>query len=99
MFSTDSLVNVRTKVVINAPGPFTDSITQMDNVKMKMIVQPSAGIHIMMPGYYSPKSMGLLHPATSNGQVTFFLLWQGERWVVKEKGMNRKVRVEDIRRD
>eukprot|EP00071_Canis_lupus_P015578 XP_005640453.1 glycerol-3-phosphate dehydrogenase, mitochondrial [Canis lupus familiaris] len=38
--------------------------------------QPSAGVHIVMPGYFSPESMGLLDPATSDGRVIFFLPWQ-----------------------
>ena len=71
--------DVRAKVVVNATGPFTDSIRQMDDAEVKTIVQPSAGIHVMFPGYYSPKSMGLLDPATSDGRVIFFLPWQGEK--------------------
>ena len=38
---------------------------------------PSAGIHIVLPDYYSPSNMGLLDPATSDGRVIFFLPWQG----------------------
>ena len=41
------------------------------------IVCPSAGIHIVLPDYYSPSNMGLLDPATSDGRVIFFLPWQG----------------------
>lgn len=70
--------DVRAKVVVNATGPFTDSIRQMDCEGVQKIVQPSAGLHIILPGYYSPKSMGLLDPATSDGRVIFFLPWQGK---------------------
>ena len=69
--------DVRAKVVVNATGPFTDTIRQMDNPYVPTIVQPSAGIHITLPGYYSPRSMGLLDPATSDGRVIFFLPWEG----------------------
>lgn len=41
------------------------------------IVQASSGIHITLPNYYSPRKMGLLDPATSDGRVIFFLPWQG----------------------
>ena len=44
---------------------------------MPDIVCPSAGIHIVLPDYYSPSNMGLLDPATSDGRVIFFLPWQG----------------------
>lgn len=49
----------------------------MDNPEHKPIVQASSGIHITLPNYYSPRTMGLLDPATSDGRVIFFLPWQG----------------------
>ncbi len=49
----------------------------MDNPEARKIVQPSAGIHIVLPEYYSPRNMGLLDPSTSDGRVIFFLPWQG----------------------
>ncbi|XP_043097718.1 glycerol-3-phosphate dehydrogenase, mitochondrial isoform X1 [Puntigrus tetrazona] len=68
--------DVRAKCVINATGPFTDSLRKMDNQKNANICQPSAGVHIVIPGYYSPDNMGLLDPATSDGRVIFFLPWE-----------------------
>ncbi|XP_044043125.1 glycerol-3-phosphate dehydrogenase, mitochondrial isoform X3 [Siniperca chuatsi] len=68
--------DVRAKCVINATGPFTDSLRKMDNQETKNICQPSAGVHIVIPGYYSPDNMGLLDPATSDGRVIFFLPWE-----------------------
>lgn len=67
---------VRAKAVINATGPFTDSIRKMDNQDCALLCQPSAGVHIVLPDYYSPENMGLLDPATSDGRVIFFLPWQ-----------------------
>ncbi|XP_022616157.1 glycerol-3-phosphate dehydrogenase, mitochondrial isoform X1 [Seriola dumerili] len=68
--------DVKAKCVINATGPFTDSLRKMDNQETSNICQPSAGVHIVMPGYYSPDNMGLLDPATSDGRVIFFLPWE-----------------------
>ncbi|RXW21353.1 hypothetical protein EST38_g4501 [Candolleomyces aberdarensis] len=68
---------VRARGVINATGPFADSILTLDNPTHAPIVQPSSGVHITLPGYYSPRTMGLLDPATSDGRVIFFLPWQG----------------------
>ncbi|XP_071602421.1 glycerol-3-phosphate dehydrogenase, mitochondrial [Heliangelus exortis] len=68
--------DVKAKCVINATGPFTDSVRKMDDQKVPNICQPSAGVHIVMPGYYSPGNMGLLDPATSDGRVIFFLPWE-----------------------
>ena len=44
--------DIRAKVVVNATGPFTDTIRQMDDPKQPKICQPSAGIHISLPNYY-----------------------------------------------
>ncbi|KAG6858418.1 glycerol-3-phosphate dehydrogenase, partial [Termitomyces sp. T159_Od127] len=49
----------------------------MDDPTHTPIVQPSSGIHITLPNYYSPRKMGLLDPSTSDGRVIFFLPWQG----------------------
>ncbi|OBZ69059.1 Glycerol-3-phosphate dehydrogenase, mitochondrial [Grifola frondosa] len=69
--------DVRAKGIVNATGPFTDALLTMDNPAHTPIVQPSAGTHITLPNYYSPRTMGLLDPATSDGRVIFFLPWQG----------------------
>ncbi|KAF1382483.1 hypothetical protein PFLUV_G00144250 [Perca fluviatilis] len=44
--------DVRAKCVINATGPFTDALRKMDDQKNPDICQPSAGVHIVIPGYY-----------------------------------------------
>ncbi|KRT78466.1 FAD dependent oxidoreductase [Oryctes borbonicus] len=68
--------DIRAKCVINATGPFTDNIRQMDDPTVQSICAPSSGVHIVFPGYYSPQQMGLLDPATSDGRVIFFLPFQ-----------------------
>ncbi|GAB1209035.1 hypothetical protein APSETT445_007800 [Aspergillus pseudonomiae] len=68
---------IRAKGIINATGPFTDSIRKMDEPNVKEIVAPSSGVHVILPGYYSPSNMGLIDPSTSDGRVIFFLPWQG----------------------
>lgn len=71
------MTNFLLQGVINATGPFTDGLRKMDNEENLEIVAPSAGVHIILPNYYSPRNMGLLDPATSDGRVIFFLPWQG----------------------
>ncbi|XP_063237646.1 glycerol-3-phosphate dehydrogenase, mitochondrial [Bacillus rossius redtenbacheri] len=67
--------DVRAKCVVNATGPFTDSLRKMDDPDVKAMCCPSSGVHIVLPGYYSPDNMGLLDPSTSDGRVIFFLPW------------------------
>lgn len=66
--------DVKAKCIINATGPFTDSIRLMDDEMTRKICHPSAGVHIVLPGYYSPESMGLLDPSTSDGSVIFLIV-------------------------
>lgn len=70
--------SVRAKGVINATGPFTDAIEQMDDKSRKPIVAPASGAHVMLPGKLCPNGMGLLDAATSDGRVVFVLPWQGK---------------------
>ncbi|KAK2141192.1 hypothetical protein LSH36_1143g00045 [Paralvinella palmiformis] len=77
--------NVQAKCIVNATGPYTDFVRQKDNPDVKKICQPSSGVHVILPDYYSPAKMGLLDPATSDGRVIFFLPWQnhtmaGGKW-------------------
>jgi len=69
--------SIKAKGIINATGPFTDSIRKLDDSSVDEIVAPSSGVHVILPGYYSPSKMGLIDPSTSDGRVIFFLPWQG----------------------
>ncbi|TID13710.1 Tethering factor for nuclear proteasome sts1 [Venturia nashicola] len=70
-------IKIRARGIINATGPFTDSIRKMDEPTVQEIVAPSSGVHVILPGYFSPSDMGLIDPNTSDGRVIFFLPWQG----------------------
>ncbi|KAI4247559.1 MAG: hypothetical protein L6R42_009602 [Xanthoria sp. 1 TBL-2021] len=69
--------SIKAKGIINATGPFTDAVRKMDKPGVQEIVAPSSGVHVILPGYYSPSKMGLIDPKTSDGRVIFFLPWQG----------------------
>lgn len=69
--------SIKAKGIINATGPFTDSIRKLDDQQVQEIVAPSSGVHVILPGYFSPSNMGLIDPSTSDGRVIFFLPWQG----------------------
>ena len=75
--SNDNSFTIRARGVINATGPFTDSIRKFDEPTVQEIVAPSSGVHVILPGYFSPSNMGLIDPSTSDGRVIFFLPWHG----------------------
>ncbi|KAK5718108.1 mitochondrial glycerol-3-phosphate dehydrogenase [Elasticomyces elasticus] len=64
---------IKARGIINATGPFTDGMRKLDDPTVQEIVAPSSGVHVILPGYFSPSDMGLLDPATSDGRVIFFL--------------------------
>lgn len=78
---------VRATATVNATGPLADRILEMDNdpqglppktpQRPRMVV-PSSGVHVVLPEYYGPSTMGLLDPSTADGRVMFFLPWQGK---------------------
>ncbi|KAJ1403121.1 hypothetical protein SESBI_27528 [Sesbania bispinosa] len=65
------------KVIVNAGGPFCDSIRKMANKNVQEMIAPSSGVHIILPDYYSPEGMGLIVPKTKDGRVVFMLPWLG----------------------
>lgn len=65
------------KVIVNAAGPFCDSVRKMAEKDAKPIICPSSGVHIVLPDYYSPEGMGLIVPKTKDGRVVFMLPWLG----------------------
>lgn len=69
---------IRAKCVVNATGPFCDSIRQMaTGGKAKNMISPSSGVHVVLSDQYSPQGMGLIIPETSDGRVIFLLPWEG----------------------
>jgi glycerol-3-phosphate dehydrogenase len=63
--------------VVNATGAWTDVLRRLDDAESRDVIVPSAGTHVVLPDFYSPRDMGMLDPATSDGRVLFFLPWLG----------------------
>ncbi|HMA49987.1 MAG TPA: FAD-dependent oxidoreductase [Magnetospirillaceae bacterium] len=68
--------DIRARAVINATGPFADSIVKMDDREAKDILTVSSGVHIVLDRTYTPPATGLLIPKTDDGRVLFILPWQ-----------------------
>ncbi|XP_062092032.1 glycerol-3-phosphate dehydrogenase SDP6, mitochondrial isoform X2 [Humulus lupulus] len=65
------------KVIVNAAGPFCDSVRNLADKEARPMICPSSGVHIVLPDYYSPEGMGLIVPKTKDGRVVFMLPWLG----------------------
>ncbi len=67
--------------VINATGPYVDSIRNFDEPKAPPMLNQSSGVHLILDKSYTPPDMGLLIPKTEDGRVLFVLPWLGRALV------------------
>ncbi|HEY9862116.1 MAG TPA: FAD-dependent oxidoreductase, partial [Candidatus Obscuribacterales bacterium] len=79
-FSGDSW-EVGAKVVINATGPFTDTIRQLDEPQATPMLRLSSGVHLVLDQSFSLSTTGILIPKTEDGRVLFILPWLGHTLV------------------
>jgi glycerol-3-phosphate dehydrogenase len=63
--------------VINATGPFCDEMRQADDPKVKPILAPSQGVHIVLPKEFLPGDTAIMVPHTRDGRVMFAIPWHG----------------------
>jgi len=73
----DTLTSHHATTVINATGPFTDTIRQMDDPDAPPLVALSSGIHIVLPSRFLPAASGVMIPKTSDGRLIFALPYRG----------------------
>ena len=66
---------VEGRVVINATGPFSDAVRQMDNPDVAPVVQPSQGVHITLNRSFLAGDAAIMVPRTSDGRVMFAVPW------------------------
>lgn len=63
------------KCVINATGPFSDSVRRMDDPQCQSMIAASQGVHLVLPRKCFPGEMALIVPKTSDGRVIFIIPW------------------------
>ncbi|TWU56859.1 Aerobic glycerol-3-phosphate dehydrogenase [Rubripirellula tenax] len=71
----ESEYSVHAKCIINAAGPFCDSIRQMDETRCEPMLAASQGVHIVLPRSFFPGNVALIVPKTSDGRVLFIIPW------------------------
>ena len=72
---TGETFRLKSKVVINATGIFTDDIRKMDDKKSKPITVPSQGVHIVLDKSFLPGNSAIMVPHTDDGRVLFAVPW------------------------
>jgi glycerol-3-phosphate dehydrogenase len=68
---------VRGKVVINATGPFSDSVRRLAEPNAPALIAPSQGIHLVFPASFLHGTSAIMVPHTSDGRVMFAIPWHG----------------------
>lgn len=66
---------LKTKVVVNATGVFTNAIVKMDNALEHDLVSPSQGIHLVIDAKFFPSTDAMMIPKTDDGRVLFAVPW------------------------
>jgi len=67
--------SLKTKVVVNATGVFTNAIVQMDDHLQHDLVSPSQGIHLVIDAKFFPGTDAMMIPKTDDGRVLFAVPW------------------------
>lgn len=66
---------IKGKVIINAGGPFSDLIRQLDEPDCRNLIKPSQGTHIVLDGSFLSGSDAIMVPHTDDGRLFFAIPW------------------------
>lgn len=69
------------KVVINATGPFSDTVRRMADPSAEPAIAPSQGVHLVFDGSFLAAENAIMVPHTSDGRVMFAIPWHGHTLV------------------
>ena len=65
------------KCVINATGPFCDSVRRLADPAVESIIKPSQGIHLVFDRSFLAGNSAIMVPHTTDGRVMFAIPWHG----------------------
>jgi glycerol-3-phosphate dehydrogenase len=71
----------RARVVVNATGPFTDSVRHLAEPDAAKLIAPSQGAHLVLDRSFLPGDTAIMVPHTSDGRVMFAIPWHGHTLV------------------
>ncbi len=78
---TGKRYTLQAKTVINATGPFSDSILQMDRPGSFKMIEPSRGTHIVLDKSFLPGEQAIMVPHTDDGRILFAIPWHNRALV------------------
>jgi glycerol-3-phosphate dehydrogenase len=69
------------RVVVNATGPFSDSVRHLAEPDAPKLIAPSQGIHLVFHHSFLSADSAIMVPHTSDGRVMFAIPWHGHTLV------------------
>jgi glycerol-3-phosphate dehydrogenase len=78
---TNEEYELKSRVVVNATGVFTDDIRRMDAPDASSIINPSQGAHIVLDRSFLPGDSAIMVPRTDDERVLFAIPWHGRTLV------------------
>jgi glycerol-3-phosphate dehydrogenase len=78
---TGSPFEASAKVVVNAAGPFSDSVRHLAEPEARRMISPSQGAHLVLDRSFLPGDTAIMVPHTSDGRVMFAIPWHGHTLV------------------
>jgi glycerol-3-phosphate dehydrogenase len=69
------------RIVINAAGPWVDTIRKLADTSAETMVIPSQGAHIVLDRSFLPGDSAIMVPHTSDGRVMFAIPWHNHTLV------------------
>lgn len=67
----------RGRSVVNATGPFADSVRRMDDPDVEPVIVPSQGSHVVLDSSFLRGDTAIMVPHTSDDRVMFAIPWHG----------------------
>jgi glycerol-3-phosphate dehydrogenase len=78
---TGETFSARAKVIVNATGPFSDSVRHLAEPDAAQLIVPSQGAHLVLDRSFLPGDTAIMVPHTSDGRVMFAIPWHGHTLV------------------
>ncbi len=68
-------VEIHARVVVNATGPWTDTLLQLDDPRSPQRMRPTKGVHLFVPREKIGGDSAVAFPAHSDGRLMFVIPW------------------------
>ncbi len=72
---TGDICHIHSHVVVNATGPWTDTLLQLDDPNAPRRLRPTKGVHILVPKAKLGGDTAVAFPAASDGRLMFVIPW------------------------